>query len=142
MKLNRITALLLLPVAAMVYFAGCSSSGSEASALAGSEWQLFEMDGIKYEPAGGKIVTISFDAAERKMGGKAPCNSYGSSYTKSSNKLSFGNIFSTEMACNELESERAYFNLLPKTFAYQISGDKLYLFDSTGMVIFRFRAKQ
>jgi heat shock protein HslJ len=126
-----------------VFILGCSSSGSpgDKSPLTGTEWILFEMDGVKYEPASGKNVTMIFDGTAKKMGGKAPCNTYGSAYTKSANKISFGNVFSTEMACGELEAESAYYKILPKVFAYQISGDKLYLFDSGGMVILRFKAK-
>ena len=45
------------------------------------------------------------------------------------------------MACAELEAESAYYKILPRVYAYQISGDKLYLFDSGGMVILRFKAK-
>jgi heat shock protein HslJ len=100
------------------------------------------MDGVKYEPTSGKNVTMMLDGDAKKMGGKAPCNTYGSAYLKLDNKLTFGNIFTTELACGELDAESAYYKLLPRVFAYQISGDKLYFFDSGGMVIFRFRAKQ
>ncbi len=126
-----------------VFLSGCSSSGSsgDKSPLTGTEWILFEMDGVKYESASGKNVTMILDAAAKKMGGKAPCNTYGSVYTKSADKISFGNVFSTEMACAELEAESAYYKILPRVFAYQISGEKLYFFDSGGMVILRFKAK-
>lgn len=127
----------------MMFLSGCSSSGSsgDKSPLTGTEWILFEMDGVKYESTSGKNVTLILDAAAKKMGGKAPCNTYGSAYTKSANKISFEDVFSTEMACAELEAESAYYRILPKVYAYQISGDKLYFFDSGGMVILRFKAK-
>jgi len=132
---------LIILISALI--TGCSSSDNSGdnSALTGTEWVLFEMDGVKYEPASGKSVTLKLDSKEKSIGGRAPCNTYGGPYTKSSNKLSFGNLFSTEMACDELDKETAYFKQMQKVFAYQISGDKLYLFDSTGMVILRFKAK-
>jgi heat shock protein HslJ len=122
--------------------AGCSSSGnnSDNKPLTGTEWILFEMDGNKYEPADGKNVTMKFDGTEQNVNGKAPCNTYGGPYIKSSNKLYFGGLFSTEMACDELKSEQEYFKILGKVFSYRISGDKLYFFDNGGMVIARFRA--
>ena len=124
-----------------ILFYGCNSSGTlDNTPLTGTEWSLIEMDGIMYEQ-GSKNVTMIFDGTAKKMGGKAPCNTYGSAYTKSANKISFGNVFSTEMACAELETESAYYKILPRVYAYQISGDKLYLFDSGGMVILRFKAK-
>ena len=125
-----------------ILFYGCSSSGTlDNTPLTETEWIMFEMDGVKYEASGGKNVTMIFDGTAKKMGGKAPCNTYGSTYTKSANKISFGNFFSTEMACGELEAESAYYKILPRVYAYQISGDKLYFFDSGGMVILRFKVK-
>jgi len=123
---------------------GCSSSGSSSDnkSLTGTEWVLFEMDGNKYEPAAGKNVTIKFDGTEQNVNGKAPCNTYGGPYIKSSNKLYFGGLFSTEMACDELRSEQEYFKILGKVFSYKISGNKLYFFDNGGMVIARFKANQ
>jgi len=122
--------------------AGCSSSGnsSDNKPLTGTEWVLFEMDGNKYEPAAGKNVTMKFEGTEQNVNGKAPCNTYGGPYIKSSNKLYFGGLFSTEMACDELKSEQEYFKILGKVFSYRISGDKLYFFDNGGMVIARFKA--
>jgi len=125
-----------------ILFYGCSSSGTlDNTPLTETEWIMFEMDGVKCEPSSGKNVTMIFDGTAKKMGGKAPCNTYGSTYTKSANKISFGNVFSTEMACAELEAESAYYKILPRVYAYQISGDKLYFFDSGGMVILRFKVK-
>ncbi len=132
----------ILLACVIILFYGCNSSGTlDNTPLTGTEWLMFEMDGVKYEPASGKNVTLIFDGKEKNVGGKAPCNTYGGPYTKASNKLSFGGLFSTEMACDELTSEQMYFKLLATVFAYQISGDKLYLFDSGGMVILRFKVK-
>lgn len=121
---------------------GCGSSkNSDDNSLTGTGWVMFEMDGNKYEPLTGKNITLKFDMSSKKISGNAPCNTYSSGYTKQDNKLSFGQVLSTEMACGEIETEYAYLKLLQKVFAYQISGDKLYLFDSGGMVILRFKGK-
>jgi len=125
-----------------ILFYGCSSSGTlDNTPLTETEWIMFEMDGVKNEPSSGKNVTLIFDGTARNVNGKAPCNTYGGPYTKDSGKLSFGGLYSTEMACDELKTEQEYFGMLAKTFAYRISGDKLYLFDSGGLVIARFKAK-
>lgn len=139
--MKYIFQVLILFTAALVMGCNSSESSGDKSPLTGTEWVLYEMDGVKYEPASGKSVTLKLDSKEKSVNGKAPCNTYGGPYTKSSNKLSFGNLFSTEMACDELDKENTYFKMMQKVFAYQISGDKLYLFDSTGMVILRFKAK-
>jgi len=130
----------LTPVIVII---GCSSSGSsiDNAPLTGIEWILFEMNETKYESVAGENVTMKFDGKEKQINGKALCNTYGGPYTKSSNKLSFSGLYSTEMACDELDKEQEYFSMLARVFAYRVSSDKLYLFDSGGMVIARFKAK-
>lgn len=132
-----------IAVFCVMFIYGCNSSGSsgDKSPLTGTEWVMFEMDGVKYEPVSGKNVTMIFDGTAKNVGGKAPCNTYGGPYTKSSNKLSFGSLYSTEMACDELKIEQEYFGMLAKVFVYRVSGDKLYLFDNGGMVIARFKSE-
>ena len=133
----------MIAVLCTLIFYGCSSSGSpgDKSSLTGTEWVMFEMKGIKYEPPGDEKVTITFDGTEKRIQGKAPCNTYGSTYEKSGNKLSIGSVFSTEMACDNLKTETDYYKLLTEVVSHRISGDKLYLFDSTNTIILRFRAK-
>jgi heat shock protein HslJ len=122
---------------------GCSSSeGSDKSPLTGTEWILFEMDGIKYESSSGTNVTLSLVKLDTKISGKAPCNTYGGGYTKIKDKLSFWKVFTTEMACADMEKESAYYKLLEKVYKYQISGDKLYLIDFSGTVILRYKAQK
>lgn len=128
---------------ASLFINGCSSSKNTGMQgdLKGTEWVLFEMDGVKYEPASGKEITIKFDDTKMNAGGKSSCNTYGAGYMKSENKLSFTGIFSTKMACDDMDAEMKYLRVLPKTFAFQTSGNLLYFFDSGGMVIMRFKAK-
>ncbi|MBN8584112.1 MAG: META domain-containing protein [Ignavibacteria bacterium] len=134
---------IILLLVTVIFAAGCSSSDSSSSnnkPLTGTEWVLYEIGGNKYEAAAGKDVTIKFDGTEQNVNGKAPCNTYGGPYIKSSNKLYFGGLYSTEMACDELKSEQEYFKILGKVFSYRISGDKLYFYDNVGLVIARFKA--
>lgn len=137
-----IHGLLLICVCALLSL-GCNSSESadDKSPLMGTEWLLFELDGEMFVPASGKNVTLRLDSEKKGVNGKAPCNIYGGSYTKKSNKLSFSELYSTEMACDELDKETIFIKQMQKAYAYQISADKLYLFDSTGMVILRFKAR-
>ncbi len=122
-------------------FYGCGSSKvGDGNSLTGTEWVLYEMNGNKYEPAGSKDISLKFDEVGLRISGKAPCNTYASDYIIKDTKLTFGLMLSTEMACGELETEYVYLKLLPKVFAYQISGDKLYFFDLAGIAIFRYRA--
>ena len=139
MKILLITLILVLGL----MFSACGSSGSntEDRPLEGTEWILYEMNGVKLQPAEGKNVTVKFDSTENNINGKAPCNTYGGPFIKSPGKLYFGGIFSTEMACDDLKAEQEYFGLLSKVFNYRISGNKLYLLDNSQNVILRFKAQ-
>lgn len=139
------TIISTLLIFSALFVMGCGSSKNVKNEtavsgdLAGTEWVMFEMDGNKYEAA--EKVTIKFDDYEKKISGKAPCNTYGAACTKGSNKVSFADIFSTKMACDNMNDEQTFFDTMKKVYAYQTAKDMLYFFDSGGMVIFRFKAK-
>ncbi len=100
---------------------------------------MFEMDGNKYESA--DKISIKFDDSGKKISGKAPCNSYGAGATINSNKVSFTDIYSTKMMCDNMNDEQKFMETLKKVYAYQTANDMLYFLDTGGMVIFRFKAK-
>lgn len=76
-------------------------------------------------------ITLNFES--NKISGNGGVNSYGGDYkVGSNNKIKFTNIYSTEMASEDLEVnevESIYFNLLSKIKYYEISNDKLILYD-------------
>ena len=78
-------------------------------------------------------VEISLNFKNNKISGNGGVNSYGGNYKiELKNKLTFNNIYSTEMAStdpeiNEIES--TYFNLLSKTKYYEIKDNILKLLD-------------
>lgn len=139
------TIFLSLLIFSSILVSGCGSSKTTKNEtavsgdLAGTEWVMFEMNGNKYEAA--EKVTIKFDEYEKKISGKAPCNTYGAACIKGSNKVSFSDVFSTKMACDNMGDEQTFFDTIKKVYAYQKALDMLYFFDSGGMVIFRFKAK-
>lgn len=133
------TILLVLVIISGMLAAGCSSSSnSHSGSFKGTEWILYEMNGVKY---GQGNVTVVFSDSSNRAGGKAPCNNYSSEYTISGSKLTFGNIMSTEKACADMDSENIYYKILPGIVSYKITGEKLYLYDSSGTVKLRYKAK-
>ena len=135
------TIIAVITVLTVIYLSGCVSSktGIQNADLGGTEWVMFEMNGNKYEAA--DKVTIKFDDAGKKISGKAPCNNYGAGATVISNKVSFSELFSTKMMCDNINDEQTFFDTIKKVYAYQTANDMLYFFDSGGMVIFRFKTK-
>jgi heat shock protein HslJ len=143
MKTINIYGVRLLTIFAAVFFvsiiSGCGSSKTtdKYADLSGTEWTMFEMNENKYEAP--EKVTIKFDETGKKVTGKAPCNSYGAASTINSNKLSFSDIYSTKMFCDNMKDEQDFMDALKKVYAYQTAKDMLYFFNSDGNVIFRFK---
>ena len=69
--------------------------------------------------AGGKQVTLRFDAATQRAGGFGGCNRYNASYSLRGDSLSFGPGMSTKMACPDgMELEEAWLKALPRVVTF------------------------
>lgn len=84
----------------------------------------------------GKKAFVHFNIAGEKISGNGSCNSFGGKVTVEGNKLSFGNIFSTKMLCNEVQSiEDEFFRQLQRVTTYEIKGKKLILFNADNAIL-------
>lgn len=105
--------------------------------LVGTEWRL---DGL----ASGDAVTSTIGGTEatlilREDGqatGNGSCNRYGASYETEEAELTFGELMSTLMACEEppgvMDQESAFLSALGATRTYEIQGSTLSLFGEGG----------
>lgn len=116
---------------------GCSS-GVESTSLKSTSWQLDTLAGMSIVPAG-KNVTLEFNA-NTKISGFGGCNKYGGSYKTSGKNISFINVYSTEMACDNMQVESTFYAALKKADSYSISGGKLMLYER-GAFLAGFRAQ-
>ncbi|NGP52900.1 META domain-containing protein [Thioalkalivibrio sp. XN8] len=112
-------------------FTGCG--GEPVDLLAGREWVVEDLDG------GGIIdrsrVTLVFDAAERRVHGRASCNTYTGGFVLTGEGLSFGNVAATRMACPEalMNQERKFFRILEGVNRFDIDATgALLLFGGNG----------
>lgn len=72
--------------------------------------------------------TLELLLNEEKAYGYGGCNRFGGSVKLADNKLTFGAIMATEMACENLETESQYLQALNnKTLSFQLDGNSLYL---------------
>ena len=79
--------------------------------------------------------TTAVFGADGKLSGSGGCNQYSAQYTTTvSNAITITPPSSTMMACknNLMQQETQYLSLLPTAAKYDISGDQLTLFNSTG----------
>lgn len=111
-------------------FFGCSGS-IEKNKLTSSKWNLETLNGAKVTLPDGQFVTLEIVSESGSVAGKAPCNSYSSTYNENGEQLKFNVITSTKMACDEMNLESEYYNTLGKITAYKISGDKLKLYSGS-----------
>lgn len=93
--------------------------------LAGTAWNLTEING--QAPIADRPVTIQFD--DKQASGSSGCNSYGGEYAVDGNKITFANVFMTEMACMDptgiMEQEQSYLETLRTVTTYTVEGDTL-----------------
>jgi heat shock protein HslJ len=139
LTLNRpLMALVFIAVLAALLPA-CGSSG--ATVLRDTAWELESLTGNDVLP--GTTITIEFSGDQ--VSGSAGCNQYGGSYQAGENSLSVGDVFSTEMGCLEpegiLEQEGVYLAALRAAAAYQITADRLEIFDEAGAQVLVFVAQ-
>ena len=106
--------------------------GSDANALRNTAWELESLAGNAV--LSGTTITIEF--SDDQVSGSAGCNQYWGNYQAEENRLSVSDVFSTEMGCLEptgiLEQETAYLTALSVATSYQITADRLEMFDESG----------
>lgn len=123
----------------IVILSGCSSGKSTTGGNSpdGTEWVLETMNSTSVISLDDNNVTLKFDGPG-KISGKGSCNSFFGSYKLDGSALSFSEIGSTKMMCDNMQIETDYFAALKKIDKYEIKSGKLQLLASTAvLLIFR-----
>ena len=124
----------------VVILSGSCNSAKEtmksSTPLYNTKWSLKKIhDGDKEEGVNTKAF-IRFDKEKGSAGGNGSCNSFGSTATISGNELSFKNIFSTKMYCEQAQPvENKYFGHLGKITRYEIRGKNLLLYNDKELML-------
>jgi heat shock protein HslJ len=113
--------------------AGYSLSG--ASNLDGATWLLTGYNHT--HPLEGTQPTIQFE--DGQVSGNAGCNHYGGSYQIRGDAISFGEISSTEMACQDpvgvMNQEQTYLDLLRSADRFALTDGVLTLFSGAHQIL-------
>ncbi|SFG11996.1 META domain-containing protein [Pontibacter chinhatensis] len=105
-------------------YSGCGNYLSDARLE--RTWLLQQLRGK--EVTGERLPFLSFSLSESRVSGNAGCNRISGSMEARGNKLYFGAIAATRMACPDMEIENQVLQELSKReFEYQIEKDKLRL---------------
>ena len=113
----------------VLFINGCSGTKESTTSgkIEGIEWKLESLNGSAVKLNSGKPITLSFDGVKQGIGGTAVCNKYFGSYISNSGKMSFSEMGSTKMMCDDNLNESDYFSMLGSVDGYSVSGDKLTL---------------
>ena len=137
-KTHQIAILVMILIAAIA--AGCGirtgnttdNPGPDADGLLGVEWTLTAINGAA--PLESSTTTLTLENGE--AGGSAGCNSYGGKYLVQGRKLSFEELFNTEMACEApagiMEQEMNFLQTLRQTASFEVDGSRLELRNAAG----------
>lgn len=126
--------LLLLSFAFAFLVVSCKKKPT-GGVLENTYWQLSSMKlGVNEVDMGDKKTTLVFSADG--LEGMGPCNSYFGNYSTSGSSISVAEFGSTEMACEELNTENQYFGLLTKATGYSANEKELTLFAEGGELAF------
>jgi copper homeostasis protein (lipoprotein) len=82
------------------------------------------------------------DSKTKRITGSGGCNRFTGSYQRSGDRLTFGKMAMTFMACPEgMETEREFMAALEQVKSWKIFGDRLELLDGNGGFLARFAAR-
>ena len=129
----------LLPACGGNDSGGSGSASQDPAALEGASWVL-----TQYIAADGtqQIIDIGVNAKfdGSNVSGSSGCNTYHGSYTATGNKISFGQLASTQMACpgDVMAVETQYLKLLSEAATYEISGVSMSMSNAGGTPTLQF----
>lgn len=116
---------------AFIFFSGfvMKKENSKQQTLYDTKWTLKKIHIADSTEAITGTAFIRFNQEKKSAGGNGGCNTFGSSITVSGNKISFKDIFSTQMFCEGVQqTEDAFFKQLEKVNRFQVKDKVLFLY--------------
>jgi len=79
--------------------------------------------------------------ADKRVSGSGGCNRFTGGYELAGDRLSFGRMAATMMACADaMDSEKAFLSALQQAARARVQAQRLELLDASGSVVARFEA--
>ena len=119
-------------IAMIVLSSSCKSAKEimkSVTPLYNTKWSLKKIHDNGKEEIVNTKAFIRFDKEKGSAGGNGSCNSFGSTATINGIKVSFKNIFSTKMYCEQVQQiENKFLGSLEKVTRYEIKDSSLFLY--------------
>ena len=120
----RYLFILVIAVAALK----CSPKLSPDAGWGHQQWVLVEMKGVPVQQSGGRRdAQISFDVSAKTFSGNGGCNQINGNYNVDKSEITFTEVLSTKMSCNDIEFENTFLSTLASIDRYEIRGTDLVL---------------
>lgn len=134
MKTTNILTI-IFTVVLILFFNGCSGSKVKTvkAKLDGVEWKLESLNGKNVNLNSGNKITLVFDITGR-FSGAAVCNKYFGDYKLGDETLSFEDVGSTKMMCDDNVDESVYFTMLKNADTYTVYAGKLTLIGNGNVI--------
>ena len=129
-------------ISALLITAGCSSATMDThetahhpnEALINTYWKLVTLDGapvVTHENFREAHLVLHQEAS--RLAGATGCNTLMGSYLMENDRIAFGQIASTKMACPapQMKTERNFLAALKQVTAWSVDGSKLVLGDDS-----------
>ena len=111
-------------------------SQKQQASLYETKWSLKKMHTDKGTEEINTKAFIKFHKEKQSAGGNGSCNNFGSDFSIDENKISFKNIFSTKMYCEEVQqTENTFFSLLGKVNRFEINEKTLKLYNEKDLLL-------
>ena len=139
--------LFLLPLLFILLTAPACKTSRQAAAgrqIEDTRWVLLELMGKPVTNPGksGKEMFLQLDSAHKRASAYAGCNNFNGSYElMEGNRIHFGRVAATMMACPEMSLEDQLRQVLEMTDNYAILDGKLSLHKARMAPLARFQAK-
>lgn len=122
---------------ALVACGGCAGTGPGHVELPASNWELAELDGEPVTAVGERGAGyLRFEGSSDRFAASAGCNSMGGKWTSQGESLTFSQVMSTLMACQEplMTRERKLSEALSITTSYRSRDGRLELLAGSKVV--------
>jgi heat shock protein HslJ len=124
----------------LTFALGGQGSATAQIALENTHWRLSRLGDADVSPDAQQTEAyLVLDPKDHRVSGSSGCNRLIGSYELNEDKLRFGRIASTMMACTKgMETELAFIQALEQVNSWKITGLTLELFDISGKRLARF----
>ena len=129
-------------VVVMAAQSSCEAPSGSAASLENTYWKLVTLRGKAVEaPDRQREPHLILQPAQTRVAGSGGCNRLAGGYTLAGERITFGRVAGTMMACPQgMEQERLFLEALSMVARWRIEGQRLELVDARGEVLLRFEA--